>query len=225
MLTILFRTAVIYVTLVVIMRIMGKRQIGELELTDLVTTLLVSEIASLPITNPEIPLLHAVVPMLTLLVFEVFSSVILLFFPRLKNLVSARPTVIIHNGRLRQSALCEIRLSLDELMSEIRQQGLTDLSQVESAILEKNGNLTVIPKAAFVPPTAEQLGLTPPDDGLMHIVYSNGVYSKSGLSLIGRDRQWLERELGRRSLNPRRLFCVTANKKGSLYWIVKERKK
>ncbi|MBE6554565.1 MAG: DUF421 domain-containing protein [Ruminococcaceae bacterium] len=225
MLTILFRTVAVYATLIVIMRIMGKRQIGELELTDLVTTLLVSEIASLPVTNPEIPLLHALVPMLILLILEVFSSVILLFFPRLKNLVSARPTVIIHNGRLCQSALRQIRLSLDELMSEVRQQGLTDLSQVEAAILEKNGNLTVIPKPAYAPPTAKDLGVSPPDEGLMHIVYSNNTYSKSGLALIGRDRAWLERQLAHRSLDPRTLFCVTANKKGTLYWIPKEKKK
>ena len=222
MLTILIRPLIISLVLIVVMRIMGKRQIGELELTDLVTTLFISEIASLPITNPEIPLLHAVVPMLILLVLEILSSVILLFFPRLKNLVSSRPTVIIHNGRLDQHALRELRLSLDELMSEVRQQGLTDLAQVECAILEKNGNLTVIPKPAFAPPTAADLGVTPSGTGLMHIVYSNGVYSKVGLSLIGHDRAWLERKLKKKHLDPATLFCVTANQNGDLFWIAKE---
>ena len=222
MLTILIRTLIIYLVLIVIMRIMGKRQIGELELTDLVTTLFISEIASLPITSPDIPLSHAVVPMLVLLVLEILSSAILLYFPRLKNLVSARPTVIIHNGELRQSALRDLRLSLDELMSEVRQQGLTDLGQVEYAILEKNGNLTVIPKSAFAPPTAADLGVKPADAGLMHIVFSNGACSRVGLSLIGRDRAWLERELKKRKLDPATLFCVTANEGGELFWIKKE---
>jgi uncharacterized membrane protein YcaP (DUF421 family) len=222
MITILIRTLIIYITLIITMRMMGKRQIGELEITDLVTTLLISEIASLPITNPEIPILHAIIPMIILLVLEILSSVILIRLPILKNLVSARPTVIIHRGNLDQSALRELRMSLDELMSEIRQQGLTDLSQVDCAILEKNGNLTVLPKAKYAQPTTEQLGISAEDDALMHIVYSNGTYSKVGLRLIGKNRDWLEKQLKKRGLDEQQLFCVTANENGDLYWIKKE---
>lgn len=223
MITILIRTLIIYITLIITMRMMGKRQIGELEITDLVTTLLISEIASLPITNPEIPILHAIIPMIILLVLEILSSVILIRLPILKNLVSARPTVIIHKGNLDQSALRELRMSLDELMSEIRQQGLTDLSQVDCAILEKNGNLTVLPKAKYAQPTTEQLGISAEDDALMHIVYSNGTYSKVGLRLIGKNRDWLKKQLKRRGLDEQQLFCVTANENGDLYWIKKEK--
>ena len=151
MLTILIRTLIVYVVLICIMRLMGKRQIGELEVTDLVTTLLISEIASLPITNQEIPISHALIPMITLLILEVFSSVILIRFPSLKALVSARPTVIIQEGHLKQDALRELRISMDELISEIRQQGFAELSQIDTAILEKNGKLTVLPKGSFPP--------------------------------------------------------------------------
>ena len=222
MTTILFRTLIIYISLILIMRLMGKRQIGELEVTDLVTTLLISEIASLPITNHEIPVLGAVIPMITLLVLEVLSSWVLVRFPRLRGLVSATPTVIIQHGKLDQKALCELRLSVEELMSEIRQQGLTELSQVECAILEKNGKLTILPKRQFAQPTAEQLNIDAAQDELMHIVYCNGVYSKMGLRLIGKDRSWLDSELSRRELNPESLFCVTANESGKLFWIKKE---
>lgn len=222
MLTILIRTLIVYVALISTMRLMGKRQIGELEVTDLVTTLLISEIASLPITNPEIPVLHAILPMVVLLILEIFSSVLLIRYPKLKNLVSARPTVIIQNGKLNQSALRDLRISLDELMSEIRQQGLTDLAQVDCAILEKNGNLTVLPKAQYAQPTVDQMGLQPTEDALMHIVYSNGSYSKIGLRLIGKDITWLNKQLTRRGLDKKKLFCVTANEKGKIYWIVKE---
>ena len=222
MTTIFIRTLIIYFSLIITMRLMGKRQIGELEVTDLVTTLLISEIASLPITNQEIPVLFAIIPMISLLVLEIISSYILVRFPRLKKLVSATPTVVIQNGRLRQDALRQLRLSLEELMSEIRQQGLTDLSMVECAILEKNGKLTVIPKAEYATPTVRQLGLQATDEGLMHIVFCNGSYSAYGLSLIGKDRDWLERQLTRRKLQREELFCVTANEKGHLYWIKKE---
>lgn len=225
MLTLILRTLLIYVFLILTMRLMGKRQIGELEVTDLVTTLLLSEIASLPIANQDIPVSFALIPMVILLSLEVFSSYILLRAPRLKNILSAPPTVLIHNGTLIQRALYETRVTIDELMSEIRQQGLTDLSQVECAILEKNGKLMVLPRAAYAQPTSEQLGLDVSDEGLMHIVYSNGVYSDVGLSLIGRDRTWLKQEFKKKRLSPDGLFCVTANANGKIYWIEKEKKR
>ncbi len=223
MITIVLRTFLIYVFLILTMRLMGKRQIGELEVTDLVTTFLLSEIASLPITNQEIPVAFAIVPMIILLALEVFSSYILLRIPRFKTLLSAPPTVLIHRGVLIQRALFETRITVEELMSEIRQQNLSDLSQVECAILEKNGKLTVIPKAKYTQPTIEQLGMEAKDTGLMHIVYSNGVYSDMGLRLIGRDRAWLQKELSQRKLRPSTLFCVTANETGELYYIPKEK--
>ena len=224
MITILFRTLIIYIALILTMRLMGKRQIGELEVTDLVTTLLISEIASLPITNQEIPVSFAIIPMGILLVLEVCSSWILIKFPKLKGLVSARPTVIIKNSVLDQSALRNSRISIDELMSEIRQQGLTDLSQVEDAILEKDGKLTILPRTDFAPPTVGQLQLKVKGDKLMHIVYSNGTVSKTGLQLIGKTEEWLCRELERRGLDSSSLFCVTANADGQLYWIKQEEK-
>ena len=160
MLTILIRTLIVYVILICIMRLMGKRQIGELEITDLVTTLLISEIAALPITNQDIPLAHAIIPMILLLALEVTSSVILIRLPKLKNLVSARPTMLIKHGTLNQSALREMRMSIDELISEARQQGYTSLEQIDYAILEKDGKMTILPKSQYAPPTARDLGLS-----------------------------------------------------------------
>jgi uncharacterized membrane protein YcaP (DUF421 family) len=107
-------------------------------------------------------------------------------------------------------------------MSEIRQSGVTDLYEVEYAILEENGKLTVLPKACFLPPTAKDMGIDVTDDGLMHIVYSNGSFSRVGLALIGRDRAWVEKQLKRRGLALEDLFCVTANEGGRLFWISKE---
>lgn len=224
MITILFRTLIIYFTLTATMRLMGKRQIGELEVTDLVTTLLLSEIASLPITDQAIPLSHAILPMIVLLILEVVSSLILVYAPRLRRLVSAEPTVIIHNGKLCQRALRDLRISMEELMSEVRQQGLTDLSQIDSAILEKNGKLTVLPKPAHQPPTAQQLGLSVSDSGLMHVVYRNGYVSKIGLELIDKDKSWLQNQLCKQGHTLDSLLCVMANREGKLLCIKKEGK-
>ena len=222
MIAIFIRTLIVYLILITVMRLMGKRQIGELEVTDLVTTLLLSEIASLPVTSTDIPLSHAVIPMITLLALEVLSSVVLIRLPFLRFLVSARPTVIIQRGQLCQKALRNLRISLDELMSEVRQQGLTDLSQVEYAILEKNGKLTLLPRAEQMPPTAKELGLKPKRDSLMHIVYSNGGFSQTGLRLIGKDKDWICREIKKRKLELRDLFAVTANEDGEIFCILRE---
>lgn len=223
MITLIFRTLLVYVFLIFVMRLMGKRQIGELEVTDLVATLLLSEIASLPITDPNIPVLHALIPMIVLLSLEVFSSYILLRVPKLKKILSATPTFIIKEGILDQSALFATRLSIEELMSEIRQQGFCSLASVWYAILEKDGRLTILPRARYSPPTQELLNLTAPEEFLMHVVYNGGVWNDAGLLLIGKDRAWLEKQMARRGIALADQFCVTANCHGEIYWIPKEK--
>lgn len=223
MITLIFRTLLVYISLIIIMRLMGKRQIGELEVTDLVATLLLSEIASLPITDPNIPVLHAIVPMVVLLSLEVFSSYILLRAPKLKKILSATPTILIKEGILDQAALTSVRLSIEELMSEIRQQGFGNLAYVWYAILEKDGKLTILPRSRYSPPTQELLNLTSPEESLMHVVYNGGVWNDAGLNLIGKDRVWLEKQMARRGVELADQFCVTANSRGEIYWIPKQK--
>lgn len=223
MITLIFRTLLVYIFLIIIMRLMGKRQIGELEVTDLVATLLLSEIASLPITDPNIPVLHAIVPMVVLLSLEVFSSYILIRTPKLKKLLSATPTILIKEGVLDQAALVAVRLSIEELMSEIRQQGFSNIAYVWYAILEKDGRLTILPRSRYAPPTQELMNLTSPEESLMHLVYNGNIFNDAGLALIGKDRAWLEKQMERRGVSLADQFCVTANTKGELYWIPKKK--
>ena len=223
MITLIFRTLLVYIFLIVIMRLMGKRQIGELEVTDLVATLLLSEIASLPITDPNIPVLHAIIPMIVLLSLEVFSSYILIRLPKLKKFFSASPTIIIQNGVLDQSALVATRLSIEELMSEIRQQGFCSLACVWYAILEKDGRLTILPRARYSPPTQEQMKISSQEESLMHVVYNGNAFNDKGLLLIGKDRAWLKKQMARRGVELSHQFCVTANDRGDLYWIPKKK--
>ena len=222
MVTIVFRTLLIYVLLLFTMRLMGKRQIGELEVTELVTTLLVSEIASVPVTNQDIPVLHAVIPIFLLLILEVLSSWFLLRFPVLKPLLSASPTQLVRDGRLRQSELTANRVSVEELMSEIRQQGYADLSQIDEAILETNGKLTVLPKPAYASPTASQLGIPLKEEPLSHVVFYAGRVNRAGLELIDKDAAWLRREFARRKISAQSLYCATANSDGKLTLVEKE---
>jgi uncharacterized membrane protein YcaP (DUF421 family) len=164
---------------------MGKRQIGELELSELVTTLLLSEIATLPITERDIPILFSVIPIITLLSLEVIMSVLLIKLPSLKNLLSPRPNVIIERGKLNQKELKKLRISTDELMCELRRSGYTDISDVYYAIAEGNGKLSIIPRAESAVPTVSQLGLNVTENGITHIVISDGKINRHGLNSSG----------------------------------------
>lgn len=225
MVSILFRTVLIYIILVSVMRLMGKRQIGELEISDLVTTLLVSEIATLPITEPEIPLSHAIVPIIILLTFEVGVSMLLSLFPRLKRLLTARPTTLIRDGVIDQRAMREARLSFDELFSELRSQGVDDISQIKYAILEQNGKITVAQKARFRQPSAEQLHIKVEETGLFHIVIEQGCSNLHGMSQLNISAQDLSERLYKQGLKISDVYLMIVNDAGEEKIIPKERKK
>jgi len=223
MVTILFRTVIIYLILTVTMRIMGKRQLGELEPSELVTTFLLSEIASLPITNLDIPVMFAVIPIITLLSLEVFASVLLIKVPTLKNLLSPRPNVLIDKGKLRQDELQKLRISTDEFLSELRQSGITDISEVYYAILEENGKLSVIPKAKHTPPTAKQMGIPVSETGISHILVSDGKLNRHGIKTLGLTSADIKQYLTENSLSLGEVFLLTRNDGGYYNIILKEK--
>ena len=181
MLAIIFRTVLVYILLVATMRLMGKRQLGELEISELVTTLLVSEIASLPIVDKNIPLVYAIIPLVTVLTLEVTQSMILVKFPKLKGVVSTRPSVLIRRGKLDQKEMQRLRISLDELISEVRQAGVGSLKDVDYAILEQNGKLSILPFEANKPITPAILGKKVEEAGIMHALIVDGKIAKEEL--------------------------------------------
>ena len=223
MITIFIRTVIIYLILIITMRIMGKRQIGELELSELVTTLLLSEIATLPITERDIPILFAVIPIITLLSLEVIISVILIKFPSLKNLMSPRPNVIIEKGKLNQKELTKLRISTDELMCELRRSGYTDISEIYYAIAEGNGKLSIIPKAESSTPKLSQLGLSVTENGIFHIVISDGKLNRHGLTSSGLSDDELNIMLDKSGHTVSDIFLLLADDSGNINIIPKEK--
>ena len=223
MATILIRTATIYVILLITMRIMGKRQLGELEIPELVTTLLISEIASLPIADRSIPIMHAVIPLVTILTIEMILSVILLKFPALKNMASTRPSVLIRHGKLDQGEMRRVRISLDELISELRQSGISSLGDVDYAILEQNGKLSLVLKRRCSPPTLEDLKLPTQETGIFHALIEDGRVDNYNLKLLGHDRAWLEAYLKEQGKRAGDIFFLGLNDGGEFYCIDKEK--
>ena len=214
MTTILARTLIVYTVMIISLRIMGKRQIGELEVSDLVTTLLISQIASLPITDNNIPILHAIIPIILLLFFEISSSAIIVLFPRLKKIFTARPSTLIQNGKICKKAMLESRLSLDELISELRQGGYVDIDEILYAILEKNGKITIIPKAKYKNPTCEQLRINTQEEGIFHIIIDNGTVNKFGLKAVGLTDCQLQSKLEKRNCTVSDVYLMMINDVG-----------
>lgn len=214
MVTILIRTLIVYTALVGTMRFMGKRQLGELEISDLVTTLLLSDIATLPITNTELPLSHALVPILTLTSLEVVLSGVLLKLPSLKRLLSVRPAILVRHGKPDRGVMRSVRVSAEELLSQLRQKDVTDLQEVEYAILEPNGQISVVKKTAQREATAADLGLTPDERGMMHLLVCDGKINRLNLSMAGWDEGRLSRELAKRKLALSEVFLLLADDGG-----------
>ena len=224
MVIIFIRTLIVYTLLIVTMRLMGKRQIGQLEVTDFVTTLLLSEIATLPIEDPDVPLVNAIIPMITLLTFEVASSTVLSRTPKLKNLFSSRPGFLIRRGRLDQKEMMKNRISPDELLSELRQSGYADLSEVAYAIIEQDGRLTVIPRAENRALSPKDININVENDELSHIIIAGGVVNKHGLAVTGKSRAWLDGQLEKKGCTAKEVFLMTLGDSGRINIIMKEKR-
>ena len=222
MLTILLRTILVYVILIATMRFMGKRQLGELEISELVTTLLISEIASLPIVDQNIPIIYAIIPLITILTLEVTLSMILLKCPHLKGIASTRPSILIRHGKTDQGEMKRNRISIDELISEIRQAGLCSPEEVDYAIVEQNGKISILPKRAAQPPTAKDLGLKITESGIIHVLISDGKQNKYNQHLLGIDDHALERAVRKTGIAQKDLFLLGCDDAGNFYSIKKE---
>ena len=207
MASILIRTLIIYILLSFSLRIMGKRQIGELDISELVSTLLISEIASIPIDDPDIPLMNAIIPILFILSIEVILSTIKNKCERLKNAIEGKPAYIIYKGRLLQSTMKENRISVNELLSKLRAQGVGDISSVKYATIEQNGVLSVIKK----------------DDGRMaHPIIIDGTPLHEVISAEGYDEKWLKQRLSQSGRKIDEIFLMTVDDNGKINIIIKE---
>ena len=220
MITALCRTVILYFLIMVGLRLMGKRQIGELEPSELVLTMMISDLAAVPMQDFGIPLLSGLLPILTLLALSLLLSQLSLRSLRLRALICGTPTVLIRGGKLQQDAMRKNRFTIDELMEELREQGVTRIEDVKYAVLENSGQLTVFPWTAQQPPTAEQLGLGLEDDvTLPMVIINDGRVIHRNLTACGRDENWLRKQLSReKASSPREIFLQADAQAQSEAW-------
>lgn len=214
MLTIFIRIILVYVLLIGTMRLMGKRQIGELQLSELITTILLSELASQPITDNQIPFAFAVIPVAVLLSLEVIISFAVTKLPFLKPIFDSKPNILISHGVINKSEIAKVRISLEELLSALRIEGISDIKDVDYAILEHNGQLSVIPKKCASPPNAKDVNCKISESGIAHAVIVDSCISDFDLGLIKKDRQWLLKRLAHHHVKLKDVYLFTVDDLG-----------
>lgn len=221
---VIFRTLIIFISLIVAMRLMGKRQLGELELSELVVTVLVSDIAAHPLQDIGIPLLNGLLPIIVLLCCELLISGAMVNSLKFRVLVCGKPSILISDGIIDQTEMKKNRFTLDELTEELRNQGILDISLIKYAILETSGKLNIVLFPAERPVTAGQMGLGPKDPGYPVIIISNGKVLEENLKLCKKNLPWLEKELKRRNVkNPKEVYLMTLNNAGEIYFSHREK--
>ena len=181
MVTNMIRTLFLYLLLIAVMRILGKKQVGQLDPTEFVVVLLLSELAAVSMQDMNLPLMNCVVPIITLLCIEIVFSVLEMKSKKLRNLMQGNPVILISDGKLLYKALKSTRYNIDDVMQELRLAGYSDIREIEYAILENSGNLSVIPKSANRPLTAQDINLKIKPEGYPHIVISEQARKTCGL--------------------------------------------
>lgn len=224
MITAFFRTVILYLLIIAGLRLMGKRQIGELEPGDLVLTLIISDLASVPMQDFGIPLVNGVFPIIVLLSLSMLVSYFSLKSIRFRSLVCGRPTVIIQDGKIIQANMAKTRFTVDELYEQLRTQGYSSLDGVKYAILETSGQVSVLPYTRTAPLTPQSAGMEVQEDVTLPVlVVNDGHILTDNLRTCGRDLSWLQGQLKKRRLtSPKQVFLMTVDETGAVVCVTKE---
>lgn len=219
------RTLLLYIVIIVAVRLMGKRQISELQTSELVVTLLISDLAAIPMQDTGQPLVSGLIPIAVLVMCEILVSVVMLKNSKFRKIICGRPIIVINDGKVDQKEMRRLRMSTEDLSEELRQKSVFSIEDVAYAIVETNGKMSVIKKPDKEQPTAGMLGVALPDYGIETVVISDGVVSTFSLQLCYKSRDWLEGVLRGKNISMDEVFIMTANKKGDFTIIKKDESK
>ncbi len=216
------RTILLYCVLILVVRLLGKRQIGQLEPSELVVAMLVADLAAIPMQDEGIPLLSGIVPIFTVLGLElVFSHLSLKSIP-IRKLLCGKPVILIENGNILQQNLRKTRVTLDELMGHLRQKDILDPRTVQYAILETNGSLSVFPYPKERPASAKEAGIPVKKQFLPLTVISDGKLLKENLQKAGKDELWLKKVLSQKEATVESTWLLTVDGKDHILFYKKE---
>lgn len=216
------RSIILYLLLIFAMRLLGKRQIGQMEPSEFVVAMLVADLASIPMQNAGIPLLTGIIPILTVLGMELVLSTLTMRSMRLRKMLCGKPVILIENGKILQNNLRRTRVTLDELTGLLRQKDVLDLQSVQYAILECNGNLSVFPYPKEKPASAKEAGIQVKAQYLPITIISDGSVLQENLQIAGKDRAWLRKVLEQNNTCAENVWLLTVDKRDKMLLLTKE---
>ncbi len=214
----LIRSAFLYLLVVALYRLMGKRQIGELQPSELVLAIMISDIASVPMQSISTPLVSGVVPIIVVMSIEVILSFISQKSQKLRRVITGTPSLIISEGKMVVSEMERLRFNIDDLFEQLRNNGQFDISQIAFAVLETNGNISIMPKELYRPATAEDVGLAPQKATFPSNIIKDGEVDKAALKRIGKDENWLSAQLRKEKIGiSKDVFLMCADQYGGTF--------
>ena len=216
------RTVVLYLVLIAVVRLMGKRQIGQMEPSEFVVTMLVANLASIPMQDGGLPLFSGLVPILTVLGAELLLSALSMRSVSFRRILCGKPVILIENGKISQKALRATRVTLDELTGHLREKEVLDLRSVQYAILETNGNLSVFPYPREKPASARDAGITAKAQSLPVTVIADGHLYRENLVVAGKDDAWVQKILREKNATVPDTWLLTVDEKDRIFFLPRE---
>jgi uncharacterized membrane protein YcaP (DUF421 family) len=197
---------------------MGKRQLGELQPSELVVAIMISDLASVPMQDISISIFAGIIPAVTLIAAEVFLSFLCLKSNRMRRFLSGAPSIVVYDGHINEKELNRLRFNVNDLLEELRINGYYDVTDVQTALVETSGKLSIIPKDSSRTVTVADMGIkNPPREGLPYILIADGEVNISEMQRSGKSREWLSSELKKRGMNVKGVFILSLDKTGRIF--------
>lgn len=223
MFIVLIRTAILYALVVIIMRLMGKRQIGELQPFELVIAIMISDLASLPMQDTRLPLLHGIIPIITMLMLQILISEIQLKSEKVRKIIDGTPSILIRRGKINIKQLKNQRMSINDLMVGLRLQGYLNIDDVEYAILETDGQISVIPKEPYSPLVKQDLNINSKQSELPICVIMDGRINNKNLDEANKTLSWLKNRMEENNISDEKdVFIAFTNSRGDFIFQLKD---
>lgn len=223
MLITFIRAIILYLVVLIVMRLMGKREIGQLQPFELAISIMIADLASVPMSELGIPITNGIIPILALLVMYMIISLLNMKSVNIRKIMSGQPSLLIYRGRIDEKVLKKERITINELQERLRGNNIFNLSDVEYAILETNGDVTVIPKPEKKNLTPQDFNMKPEYEGIPYDLVVDGKIMKENLKTIGRDEIWLEKQLKKFDVNSSNTLIATIDGKGNFFCQRKEK--
>ena len=224
MLITFFRAIVLYLVVLVVMRLMGKREIGQLQPFELAISIMIADLASTPMTDIGIPLTNGIVPILGLLIMHLLISTLNIKSIKVREIICGKPRILVYRGKIDEDALRKEKLTINELQEKLRSKDIVTLGEVEYAILETSGEVTVIKKPEKRNTIPEDFGIQPDYEGIPYDLVVDGKVMYNNLKAVGKDYEWLKKQVKNFKIKPEQALLVTLDGKGQIFCQAKEAK-